>query len=58
MAGNTHAACIIEDTEGIPAKACGVDPFLCPQCGGRMSVIAVMQTPVDIRSIISDEGWQ
>jgi hypothetical protein len=34
------------------AKFYDVDSFLCPQCGGRMTVIAVIQDPAEIRGII------
>jgi hypothetical protein len=30
-----------------------VDPFCCPVCGSRMSVIAVIRDPAEIRSIIA-----
>jgi hypothetical protein len=30
-----------------------VDPFLCPECGGKMAVIAVIQDPAEIRGIIA-----
>lgn len=35
------------------AKVYEVDPFLCPECGGKMAVIAVIQDPVEIRGIIA-----
>ena len=35
------------------AKVYEVNPFLCPKCGGTMSVIAVIQDPAEIRSIIA-----
>ena len=35
------------------AKVYEVDPFLCPECGGTMSVIAVIQDPAEIRGIIA-----
>jgi len=34
------------------AKIYGVNPFLCPNCGATMSVIAVIQDPVEIRRIV------
>ncbi|MEI6389228.1 MAG: hypothetical protein WCQ50_21695 [Spirochaetota bacterium] len=33
------------------AKVYEVDPFLCPECGGKMAVIAVIQNPAEIRGI-------
>ena len=30
-----------------------VDPFRCPVCGNRMSVIAVIRDPVEIRTLIA-----
>jgi len=30
-----------------------VDPFRCPVCGSRMSVIAVIRYPAEIRPIIA-----
>ena len=35
------------------AKVYEVDPFLCPECGGKMAVIAVIQDPAEIRGIIA-----
>ncbi|MEI6875409.1 MAG: hypothetical protein WCL50_09815 [Spirochaetota bacterium] len=35
------------------AKVYDVDPFLCPECGGKMAVIAVIQDPAEIRGIIA-----
>jgi hypothetical protein len=35
------------------AKVYEVDPFLCPECGGKMAVIAVIQNPAEIRGIIA-----
>jgi hypothetical protein len=34
------------------AKVYEVNPFLCPNCGATMSVIAVIQDPVEIRRIV------
>ncbi|MDP3176890.1 MAG: hypothetical protein Q8M76_03230 [Spirochaetaceae bacterium] len=34
------------------AKIYEVDPFLCPNCGGKMAVIAVIQDPEEVRGII------
>jgi len=35
------------------AKVYEVDPFLCPNCGGKIAVIAVIQDPEEIRGIIA-----
>ncbi len=35
------------------AKVYEVNPFLCPNCGGTMAVIAVIQDPAEIRGIIA-----
>ncbi|MEI6388971.1 MAG: hypothetical protein WCQ50_20355, partial [Spirochaetota bacterium] len=35
------------------AKVYEADPFLCPECGGKMAVIAVIQDPAEIRGIIA-----
>ena len=35
------------------AKVYEVDPFLCPECGGKMAVIAVIQDLAEIRGIIA-----
>jgi hypothetical protein len=38
---------------GLLAKIYEVNPFLCPECGGKMAVIAVIQGSVEIRGIIA-----
>jgi transcription elongation factor Elf1 len=35
------------------AKVYEIDVFKCPKCGGRMSVVAVIRDPDEIRKIIA-----